>query len=380
MRRNELKYLVLNDIHLGHKKNPTVDIIAALKLFIGNYETRNDISIIFLAGDVFDTLLDLSDDDVFEITKWILSLIQFCHRKNIKLRVLEGTPRHDHGQSKLFESVKNATGLPVDLKYIHTLHIEYMEDEDLYILYVPDEWNASTDKTFEQVQVLLKECNIDKVDISIMHGLFGYQITASAKTVPKHLETNYLDITRYYIHIGHVHLFSVYERIIAGGSFDCIRHNEEQPKGGIEACIYKDGRMLYWFIENKVAKKFVTFTIKNKDMDSVLKYLTRKINKLPLFSHVRLKTSKNHPCYTGIDYIKSYFPAIHFTLMALEDEVEDDYQLISDTVVDDVKFIPITLTQENLKTLLFDDIQQNHVWTPKQWELAEHELTELMRA
>lgn len=369
-----LKYIVISDIHLGHKRNPTTNIIKALTQFFLGYEDRDDIRIIFLAGDVFDGLLDLSDDDVFDIVRWILWLLRFCHHKNIKLRVLEGTPRHDRGQSKLFESVHAASNLSVDLKYIKTLHIEYMDDYDLHILYIPDEWNASTEKTFQEVKSCMTSLSIDKVDISIMHGMFGYQIPNNVKTVPKHSEIDYLSITRYFIHIGHVHIFSVYERIIANGSFDRIAHGEESPKGGVEVAIRKDGTGQYWFIENKLAMIFLTLTIRNKDMDSVLKYVTRRFKNIPPQSHIRLRASHDHPCMAGLDYLKTYFPTFQFTKMSLDDVVEEDYQLISDTVIDESIYIPITLTRDNLKTLLFEDIQQNHPWSSHQWSLAEQEI------
>ena len=336
-----LKYIVISDIHLGHKRNPTTNIIKALTQFFLGYEDRDDIRIIFLAGDVFDGLLDLSDDDVFDIVRWILWLLRFCHHKNIKLRVLEGTPRHDRGQSKLFESVHAASNLSVDLKYIKTLHIEYMDDYDLHILYIPDEWNDSTEKTFQEVKSCMTSLSIDKVD---------------------------------FIHIGHVHIFSVYERIIANGSFDRIAHGEESPKGGVEVAIRKDGTGQYWFIENKLAMIFLTLTIRNKDMDSVLKYVTRRFKNIPPQSHIRLRASHDHPCMAGLDYLKTYFPTFQFTKMSLDDVVEEDYQLISDTVIDESIYIPITLTRDNLKTLLFEDIQQNHPWSSHQWSLAEQEI------
>ena len=374
-----IKYVVISDIHLGHKRNKTKDIINNLFNFFEPYTVRDNIDIIFLAGDVFDGLIDLSDDCLFDIAEWIRWLIRYCGRCDVKLRILEGTPRHDRQQSKLFEIIKciDAAASLADVKYIKALNIEYIPDLDIHVLYVPDEWNASCDKTLEQVRELMTAIGIDKVDISIMHGMFGYQVPNNVKTIPTHSEVDYLSLTRYYIHIGHVHIFSMYERIIANGSFDRLRHNEEEPKGGVEVHIEPDGTGKYWFIENKSAKPFVTLTITAKEIESIIKYIERKTKNLPPDSHVRIKAKRNHPALLGIEYIKTYFPTLNITKSALDEVDDDDYQLISDVMAVDTPFVPITITRDNLNELLFEEIRNNHQWTTQQWTLAGKELAEL---
>jgi len=371
-----IKYVVISDIHLGHKRNKTTDIITALYRFFEPYASRDDIDIVFLAGDVFDGLLDLSDECVFEICQWIKWLIRYCDRCNIRLRVLEGTPRHDRQQSRLFETIKSIDHIcnGVDLVYVKTLSIEYMPGLGIHVLYVPDEWNASTDKTLDQVKDLMQSIGVDKVDISIMHGMFAYQIPSNVKTVPIHSEIEYLSLTKYFIHIGHVHIFSVYERIIANGSFDRLCHGEEEPKGGVEVCIKKDGTGQYWFIENTLAKKFVTLTVTAKEIEAIIKYIERRVKNLPPDSYVRIKAKKDHPVFLGFDQIKTYFPMLNLTKSSLDDVDDDEYQLMTDVMAVETPFIPITITKDNLLDLLFDEIRNHHHWTPDQWSVATKEL------
>lgn len=175
----DINYIVLSDIHFGHKKNTTEEIIHNLNVFFGldinDFKFKNH-DIIFLAGDVFDSALDYFDPDVARITHWFNSLMSACEKYNIKLRILEGTRSHDWKQSKnLIPIAKLHKGL--DFKYIEVLSIEIMEDLKLSILYVPDEWSTDSEDTYNQIEDLLKKENLKEVDIAVMHGLFDYQET-----------------------------------------------------------------------------------------------------------------------------------------------------------------------------------------------------------
>ena len=178
MRNKDIKYLVLSDIHFGKQKNPTRDIISNLNKYFDDYRSTSqfvDLDILFIAGDLFDTLLDFASDDIHEVAIWLNRITRFCARFNIKFRILEGTPSHDWRQSKIAETIANLLDIHVDFKYISTLSIEIMEDLDISILYVPDEWTANTDLTFSQVKELLADNNLSQVDICILHGMWFYQ-------------------------------------------------------------------------------------------------------------------------------------------------------------------------------------------------------------
>jgi DNA repair exonuclease SbcCD nuclease subunit len=71
----KLKYLVLSDIHLGSKNNTTAEIINNLDIFFKNYTQDGEFSeldIIFIAGDLFDRLLDMNDQT---LVRQIFSLL-----------------------------------------------------------------------------------------------------------------------------------------------------------------------------------------------------------------------------------------------------------------------------------------------------------------
>lgn len=370
-----IKYLAISDIHLGHKRNKTENIIYNLNIFFDYFSSKTpfpDIDIFFIVGDLFDRLLDFSSDDIYEVIPWLNSLMKFCLRNNIKLRILEGTPSHDWRQSRIAETIFKLIPEGLDFKYIDTLYIEDMKDLDLKILYVPDEWTDNADKTYLQVLDLLREKNIDKVDLAMMHGLFNYQLKNMPNNNIKHDESNYLNIVNHFINIGHIHTFSTYENIIAQGSFDRLSHGEEEPKGAVLCTISDEGNS-FVFIENKLAKIYKTITLKNKDLEKSLKKLDKELHGLPIDSNIRIKANKDHPIYIAIEDIKSRYVNYNFTKMSIEDEEESNTISIQ---MDD-NYVPITITKENIKDSLLVELTKYDL-SDKQLNIIE-ELIDLNR-
>lgn len=364
----KLKYLVLSDIHLGAKNNPTADIIKNLDILFDQYSQKSlfkDLDIVFIAGDLFDRLLDMDDDDSHLIKLWIDRLSRFCSRFKIKLRILKGTPSHDWNQSSQAETVWKISQIPGDFKYIDTLSIEYIEDHNMHVLYVPDEWASTTEETLSQVKTLMQDMHIKDVDIAIMHGLFNYQLPGIGKASSKHDETSYLDIVKYFINIGHIHTHTTYERILAQGSFDRMTHGEEEPKGCMlmELDPVEGNRFL--FIENYGAKIFKTLTLKNKDVEKSMDFIEKQLLKIPINSYIRIKAAKDHGVYIGFEELKIKFPFYNFSKKSLEDEEESAYNLRVNDMLD-VEYTSVQIDRENIRTLLWDEISKKHTLTPQQ--------------
>lgn len=357
----DIKCLCISDVHLGNARNTTKEIINNLDVFFSHY-TRDsqfiDLDIIFIAGDLFDLLLSCSGTEFSDILLWQGRLINFCARYNIKLRILEGTPSHDWKQSRNALAVHSLTQVPVDFKYVETLHIEYIEEYDCNILYVPDEWNADTSVTLEQVKSMMYDMKLKQVDIAIMHGSFDHQLPSAAHNAPRHDATSYLSLVKHYICIGHIHIHSVFERILAQGSFDRISHNEEEPKGGILFNISEKGDS-FFFIENKGAKIFKTIVLKHKDLDRSLLQIDKALKNIPDNSYVRIKALKDHPLYVAFDELKVKFPMYVFTKTNIEDE-EDRNSVVRNAVNLDKTYNPVTINKDNIVTLVMQEVKLKH--------------------
>lgn len=361
----ELSYLTLSDIHFGHGTNPTEEIVRNIDVFFDDYTSKSqfcDLDIIFIAGDMFDRLLDSSSDDVHAVMLWLGRLSGFCLRHDIKLRILEGTPSHDWKQSKIACTLQEILSNSVDFKYIEDIHIESFKDSQsriFYVLYIPDEITGSAKETLRRVKTLMESTGIEKVDIAIMHGMFHYQLPDGIGNVQKHDEDEYLSLVKHFINIGHIHTHSVYDRIIAQGSFDRLAHGEEEAKGAVLCRISKVNGNSFYFIENKRAKIYRTIVLKTKDLDRSLVQIEKVIAKIPNNSHIRIKAAKDHPLYMAFEDLKIKYPMFYFKKASIEDE-EENYVLVKQNIVQDETYIPITIQKENIVDLLMTEVQNEY--------------------
>ena len=377
MNKETIRYLAISDIHLGHPRNTTNEIISALDTFFDGYRSTSDLDIIFIVGDLFDRLLDFSSDESNAATMWAARLMDYCGRYKIKLRILEGTPSHDWGQSEIFNTLHQVSKIPIDMKYFNSLQIELMDDLGISVLYVPDEWRSTTEQTFQDVKEQLAIHGLKQVDIAMMHGNFNYQLPIQAVKAPRHSEENYLAIVKYFISIGHIHTSSVNSRILAQGSFDRLSHGEEEVKGAMRCEIHQDGTGEYYFIENKCAKIFKTIPLRTLDVDQCVQQIDRLTSKFPTDSYVRIKAKRDHPVIIGFDEIKKRFPHFVMSKITTEEEEENKFSLIDETqAVPD--YIPITITKDNIQTLLFAEIKQKYDLSSQQLSIAEKNILEVI--
>ena len=370
-----IRYLVLSDIHLGHDKNPTENIVANLRTYFeDNHKIFKHLDIIFIAGDIFDKLLVNGSKAFLLALEWLTTLAMYCKHNNIKLRILEGTPGHDWRQASVLNTVLKETNLDLDFKYIDTLAIEKMEDLGLTILYVPDEYKHKASETYEDVKKLLEEEHLTQVDIAIMHGQFHYQLPMIVLE-SSHNENDYLDIVKYYISIGHIHIHSVNGRILAQGSFDRLTHNEEEDKGGMVITIDKEHNdMEYIFIPNKNSMIFKTLNYSGIDDDTVYKLLDEDIRKIKEHSYVRILVNKDSSLKKSKDAVKHKYPNYY---IKIESKEKKDTKLDQDKLLDMPKIDSFQITPDNIRELMSDEMSKHNL-TVNELKIFEEELSLVM--
>lgn len=346
-----LRIAVLSDIHLGHRRTLTAKIIESLETALPDNAETAALDVIFLSGDVFDDLITLNNDSVVWATEfWITKLLRMCAKYDIALRVLEGTPGHDWKQSKMFPKLKELTGIDVDLEYVDTLCIRHIERYGISVLYVPDEWDTSTENTLNQVRDLLRAQGLTKVDFAVMHGQFNFQLPAAAKA-PKHQEQAYLELVKHLIFIGHDHTHKRFERIYVPGSIERLKHLEEGPKGHLRATVWPSGEYDIEFRENLNAQRYVTVQCQ-ADLESTLRYLDDLTNELPPGSYIRVSGPIGHPIFYSTDELVRRWPLYHWSKDVCG-------EVVAETVIEDesVEFTPITITKDNISDLVLNRLE-----------------------
>lgn len=310
-----MKYLVLGDVHLLHAHNNTSFILNNLNILFNDFKPGplTDLDAVFFEGDLFDKATDASNPELNEIKFWFLRLFSYCAKYKIILRILEGTPRHDQKQARIFETIASMVeGL--DYRWVNTLEIEFLKSLNSHILYVPDEYRSNNRQTFEEAKQLMAEKNLNKVDLTIMHGMFGFQVNYPVKSDFLHFEQDYLGITKHYVHVGHIHNPMFYDRILGAGSFDRLAHNENHKKGCLLCEIHDNPQDdTYEFVVNKEARSFVTFRVKKDEGQSEsLRRLDEFVLSLRPYSFVQIDAPKDHGLISNFSKLCLKYPQITF--------------------------------------------------------------------
>lgn len=359
---NQIRIVSVSDVHLFHRNNKTQYILKNLDTYLSNDDVLSKTDILFIVGDLFDGPVPFSSDDVGYVNVWIAKLLHKCKKYNICLRVLEGTPSHDMNQSKIFTNINQmlfkGEQSGVDLKYVKTLSIEYIERFGINVLYVPDEWNHDNNDTLMEVRGLLRSNNLSQVDFAIMHGQFEYQLPEAIKAHVKHDSAEYLSIVKRLIFIGHIHKYSNHERIYSQGSFDRLSHNEEEAKGFIYATVYKDGNYECQFVENKTARIYKTVKCSSDDTELNMKRIDRIASKLPDESFIRVVADTTNPIMSAQDALKLRWPNLSWSFT--KDKEKDKRDIAANYSVEE-KYTPIIINRESIRNLLLPRLNQMHL-------------------
>ena len=349
MKKVKLTSLFFSDVHLFHDKTKTEHILFGFYDALPDTKVMDEVDIIVITGDLFDRSVSFPNPDVSLVYRFISYLLNICAKYDIVLRILEGTPSHDWQQSKILDELNNLRDVPVDAKHVNQLSIEHIDKLGIDVLYVPDEWRPECSQTYTEVCQLLAQKGLQQVDFCYMHGVFGFQFPVNLVGKPDtHDEESYMRITKQNIIIGHHHRHNQFGSIVVPGSFDRLRHGEEEPKGYIKMVNYLDGSAstVITFIENKNAMMYKTLDCAGKTVQDVIKTIVDICNGSTEEKFIRIIANKDDPVYSGIKELKGLFPFIHFSINPVKKEKE---ALVAETK-DIIR--PTVLTPEHLLELM----------------------------
>lgn len=320
--REGISYLVISDIHFFHDRTKTQSIIDHLDVYFHHYgkSILSQLAMVVIPGDLFDQPMEFSCDEVDAVCHWLLRLMHFCHRNNILLRIMEGTRSHDSKQSKITRVLEAQTpGL--NFRYISDIEVEKIDSLGISILYIPDSVRETERVAFSDACKLMAENGLEKVDLTFTHGMYERHATYGVNPNRLHFESDYLAITRHYVHNGHIHTPTLTGRVLDHGSFDRLKHNEEHPKGGVIAHIYSDpSRDHFSFYENTLAQKYVRVYLRNTDIESCLKKIDKVVDTLPASSYVEICAKSLHPLMTGFSEVRARYPTMVMTKNNTDEE------------------------------------------------------------
>lgn len=321
-------------------------------------DTTAELDWIILAGDVFDRQMSLSDENVFLIHNWIATFLRLCKKYDIAVDVLEGTPSHDWKQSRMFESINTECEIGADLRYVSDLSIRHIESLGVDVLYIPDEWSGSCAETYKQVRLLMQRHQLEEVDFTIMHGCFPHQMPPHLHNrLDMHNPNHYLEITRHYIFVGHIHLQSQHRRILSSGSFNRIAHGEESPKGHYRVTIREEGDDDITFVKNAMAMQYITVNAEGLSAEQVKKKLYPLVDRLRnALGAIRVVCHPHDEAIAVVDTCKSTHSHLLWQIKESKKSsprdvlIHDHRQLVN----------TFSLHEGNLSALLMERVHNNH--------------------
>lgn len=349
----EFTYAVTSDIHLGHERTSTAHVIKSFMSTILTEENKH-IDVLFIIGDLFDQPLKLNSEPAQIIIQFLHKLLDYCYLNQIKLRVLEGTPSHDWFQSSTLVRLNDVRRKRVDLVYHRSLEIEYFPEYQKHVLYIPDEWCSSQDSLETQINLKLQERGISKVDIAMLHGQFKYQVLYQKTNAFSYDEAYFHDLVKGFIHIGHFHTHTNFDRIIANGSLERLAHGEEEDKGYLRVTGNK-----WVFVPNHHA--YIYKTIKVTAKTDITK-LDKQIHKYPKESYIRLQISPTHQLYEAYKDLQ-----IRYADYRLTRKKEDVSDSNSNTYIEgaqDLLRATHTFTEVNIYDALCQAVSTKHSLSP----------------
>lgn len=346
-RSRRIKGASFSDLHVLHRRTPTTKTIRNLNDALPDNQETAALDLLIIAGDVFDDLATLANENIWEVKIWVARVLRLCKKYGIILRVLEGTPSHDWKQSNLFPVINEIAEIGADIKHVKELSIEYIEPLGISVLYVPDEWGPP-DNTLRQVHDLLTAKGLTQVDIAVMHGQFSHQLPAHV-SAPTHDAQAYLKIVKFFIFIGHVHTYSQFDRILAQGSHDRFGHGEEEAKGHLRFEIDLDsGEHYATFVENKGAQRYVTVSCNGMDLEDTLRQIEEKIKDLPELSFVRVEADNDNPVFSNMDSLIRKWPMFTWSKLPRKEEKEQKEEIENEELL----YTPVSITRDNVDGLL----------------------------
>jgi len=353
--------LTFGDLHLGHSKVPTAHICQ--RLWCEIEKRGSEIDMIVINGDIFDTALYMTSDDSRTVLSLFVKIMNLANANDITIRVIRGTFSHDRSQINHIVSLYESYDYKFDFKYFDDLNIEYIDKYGIRMVYIPDDipYNSS-DEILAKIQEMMAQAGWESVHLISYHGYSQHMLPYNLRRPPKIVfnSTQFKQILHHngYVLSNHVHTGSLYGQIIGVGSYDRLRHGEEENKGMF---IIKDNQPQ--FIKNKDATPFYTIDLSNvNDKDEcVSKFKEFLMEKFPTktLGYVRVV---HHDINIRQLLQKVTSAMTSCVTYSSKSSVKEQKDVIVDDIVRDDS-VEVQITEENIATFIHDEMVEKKLKT-----------------
>ena len=360
-----LHFKSFHDVHNFHHNVSSEEILKKLSKALPD-EVLASLDAILLPGDFFDRLMFLPNEEVWFVKAWVRQFLIRCKHFKVKIKLLEGTPSHDRKQGVMFV-FENET-IQADLYYAQKIELEYDNDLGLWILYIPDQM-GTPEYVYDEVLKLYQEHHIEQADICLLHGQFDYQFPAWMK-ISCHNSEMWNKLVKYFTVAGHIHTRSQQGNIYVAGSFDRLKHGEEEPKGHLDI-VLDNGDVFVQFIENKEAHLFKTVSVEGLPIEEAHLTIQQFVEDLPPNAFVRVTCLPTDTIRESLTTLRKQYPTLRWTILEKEGETTPkSFELVEEG------FDAVEITKDNFLFFVEKELDEKHQRLSQQMKQAVLSLAE----
>ena len=261
-----LKYngIIISDIHFG-ATDPSQLKTELTNIFIKYLLEMKKIDFIIINGDYFDHKLYLNDKVSDYAISFMNTLVKISQIHSCPIRIVYGTESHEVNQYTVFSDYENNP--EIDFKIIRRVSDEELL-QNMSVLYIPEEYVLSKKEYYGKYLNGNK-----KYDYIFGHGVIQEVMTEACrnsdnekkserKRVPTFKSKELENICNGQVYFGHYHInTNMNDKVFYVGSYSRWIHGESEPKGFYHVKFDPDKkRCTQTFIENYLAKKYITYT------------------------------------------------------------------------------------------------------------------------
>lgn len=352
------------DVHTCHRRTPTHNVLRTLNYIFYEKESLAALDIVTINGDFWDTLKTQSDPDAQVTRQWIRRFVDDCAANDVSLFVLEGTPDHDWKQSAEFVLHKTTC----DVHHITDVSVIKHEKTGLTMLFVPDEIRGTHEAIWELVCERMAEANVEKVDLTFIHGGFDFHFP-SYLNIPCHSTERYSGIVNYGVFCNHIHRSAHKSLVWGGGSPDRLAHGEEEDKGYFHVDINTSaGTMQVNWIVNPHAWTYRKISIESysDNIEQILHMVRSEVAGLNAGSWVKLTHCSDQAVGMVIQQLRVEFPQLQWELEMTTNPGAVDTKAVYTKDL----YKGVTITPDNAKDTLID-------WIKNNYDISDEEITYL---
>lgn len=345
-----IRFKSFHDIHTFHHNVPSEEILRKLDKELTDV-VLNDLDVVLIPGDFFDRLVYLPNEDVWVVKAWVRKFLKRCKQFNVKIKLLEGTPSHDRKQGVMF--VFENQQINADLYYAQEIELEFDKELGLWILYIPDQM-GTPEHVYDEVMKLYQENNIEQADICLLHGQFDYQFPSWMK-ISCHNAELWNKLVKYFTVAGHIHTRSQCGNIYVAGSFDRLKHGEEEPKGHLDITL-TPSHLDVKFIENVEAHLFKTVDVSGQSIEEASESINEAVKQLPSGAYVRVTCLPTDTIRESIQTLRKSYPLLKWVILEKdkEEKVQQSYEIVSDG------FSAIEITKDNFLFFVEKELNEKY--------------------